>query len=167
MKKTIILFAIALFLVGCGKKSEQDYLDLAQQNIKNKKVTEAVNVYEEFVKEYPESNSAPHALFEIAALYQNRLVPDMTEVQSLEKSAEYFRKVYENYPESSEAPKSLFLSGFIRANEMNNFDEATKIYNLFLDRYPSHELAAAARQELDNMGLSPDEILQKKVVDQI
>lgn len=167
MKKTIILFSIALFFAGCGKKSEQEYMELAQQNLNNKKVTEAVNIYEDFLKEYPESNSAPTALFEIAALYQNRLVPGLSEEQSLEKSAEYFRKVYQDYPESSEAPKSLFLSGFIRANEMNNFEEATKIYKLFLDRYPSHELAAAARQELDHMGLSPDEILQKKVVNQI
>jgi TolA-binding protein len=167
MKKTIILFSIALFFAGCGKKSEQDYMELAQQNINNKKVTEAVSIYEEFIKEYPSSNSAPAALFEIAALYQNRLVPGFSEEQSLEKSAEYFRKVYEDYPESSEAPKSLFLSGFIRANEMHNFDEATKIYKLFLDRYPSHELSSAARQELDYMGLSPDEILKKKALDQI
>jgi hypothetical protein len=30
-----------------------------------------------------------------------------------------------------------------------------------LEKYPNHELAASAQSELDNLGLTPEEILQK------
>ena len=166
MKKTIFLFVFAVILYGCGGKSDTEYLETAEQSIKNNKIPEGVAAYEALVNEYPESPSAPKALFEIATLYQNKMISNIPPEQSLEKSVGYFRKVYEDYPDSKEAPKALFMSGFIRANEMQNFGEATKIYKLFLETYPKHELAAAAKQELDNMGLSPEEILQKKTASQ-
>ena len=58
------------------------------------------------------------------------------------------------------------MAGFISANELNNFDEATSIYKQFLKEYPDNELAASAQAELDNMGLSPEEILQKKLANE-
>jgi TolA-binding protein len=70
-------------------------------------------------------------------------------------------QVYEKYPDSEEAPKSLFMSGFILANDLMLYDKATSSYNLFLEKYPSHPLAVSAKEELDNMGLSPEEILKR------
>jgi hypothetical protein len=34
---------------------------------------------------------------------------------------------------------------------------------LFIEKYPDHELAASAKEELENMGLTPEEILQKNL----
>ena len=34
-------------------------------------------------------------------------------------------------------------------------------YNLFLEKYPSHPLAVSAKEELNNMGLTPEEILKQ------
>jgi hypothetical protein len=31
-----------------------------------------------------------------------------------------------------------------------------------LQKYPNHELAGSAREELNNLGLSPEEILKRK-----
>ncbi len=166
MKKTIFFVLTAVLFFGCSGKSDKDYLKTAQESIKNNKIPEAVAAYETLVNEFPDSPSAPKALFEIATLYQNRMVKNVSEKESLEKSAGYFWQAYEKYPQSKEAPKALFMSGFIRANEMHNYAEATKIYKLFLSTYPDNELAGAAKQELDNMGLSPEEILQKKVASQ-
>lgn len=55
------------------------------------------------------------------------------------------------------------MAGFINANELQNYDEATKLYKQFLVEYPNDELAASAQAELDNMGLSPEEILMKNM----
>ena len=89
------------------------------------------------------------------------MVKNIKPKESFNRAQEYFMQVFEKYPESDEAPKSLFLSGFIFANNLNNYDEATSRFKLFLNKYPSHSLAPAAQQELDNMGLSPEEILKR------
>ncbi len=55
------------------------------------------------------------------------------------------------------------MVGFIQANEFRQFDDATKSYKLFLQKYPNHSLSKAAKDELDNMGLSADQILNNKI----
>ncbi|MCW9065762.1 MAG: hypothetical protein OQJ78_05645, partial [Ignavibacteriaceae bacterium] len=67
------------------------------------------------------------------------------------------------YPSSEYAPSGLFMAGFISANELNNYEAATIIYQQFLKEYPNNELAASAQAELDNMGLSPEDILKKNM----
>jgi len=57
----------------------------------------------------------------------------------------------------------LFMAGFVLANELNMYNEATETYNYFIEKFPEHELAASAKEELDNMGLTPEEILRKNI----
>ena len=90
------------------------------------------------------------------------MVTNLSDKESFKKAEETFREVYNKYPDDSKAPMALFLSGFILANDLKNFESATSTYNLFLEKYPKHELATSAREELQNMGLSPDQILQNK-----
>ncbi len=156
------LFTGVLFINGCSSKSAEDYMKTAQENVKQKKIAEAINNYESVVNEFPESAQAPDALFQIATLYQNKMVKNISDVESYKKAEETFRKVYNKYPQAEKAPMALFLSGFILANDLKNFQSATNTYNLFLEKYPNHELASSAKEELSNMGLSPDQILKKK-----
>jgi hypothetical protein len=55
------------------------------------------------------------------------------------------------------------MAGFVEANELQNYEAATETYNLFLKTFPDHELATSAKEELDNMGLTPEEILKKNI----
>jgi hypothetical protein len=55
------------------------------------------------------------------------------------------------------------MSGFVLANELNDYEQATETYNLFLDKFPNHDLATSAKEEVENMGLSPEEILKKNL----
>ncbi|MFO7444826.1 MAG: tetratricopeptide repeat protein [Ignavibacteriaceae bacterium] len=163
MKKNLTFLAFAVIVIaGCNTKKDSDYKTAAEEHIKNGNVPEAIVTYDNLVKEFPESKLAPTAIYEKAALYQNRLVKNLSPRESLEKASKIYREVYEKYPDSEEAPKSLFMSGFILANELKKFREATETYNLFLSKYPEDKLAVAARQELDNMGLTPEEIINKK-----
>jgi TolA-binding protein len=163
MKKTISLFII-LFLVGCSsKKSDEELMTEANTNLNQNNVPEAVMLFEELVDEYPESEKTPEALTQLASVYQNKMLKNISDQESLEKAVSLFRKIYDDFPESSYAPTGLFMSGFVLANELNYFDKATETYNLFLEKYPNHELATSAQEEVDNMGLSPEEILEKNV----
>lgn len=152
---------IMSLLFACSKISDQQYFDKANEFLKVNKVEEAIKSFESLVSEFPDSKLAPKALSQLAILFQTHIDPKLTPEQSFEKAQKYFLQVYEKYPDSEEAPKSLFMSAFILANDLKKYDEATKAFNLFLEKYPSDPLAVSAKQELDNMGIPPEEILKR------
>lgn len=152
----------AFLMLSCSSKSDKEYLKLADQNVKQNNISEAVKAYETLAEEYPESDLAPEALYQLAALYQNDMVKGMSKEQSLKKSVEIYGKVYSKYPKSVKAPMALFIKGYILANELKDYDKASQIYNLFIKKYPHHELTNSAKEELDHLGLTPDEILNEK-----
>lgn len=151
-----------MFISGCSSKSSNDYMMAAHESMMKKNIIEAVNNYETVAKDFPESADAPEALFQLASIYQNKMVSNIPERETYQKASEIFRKVFDKYPNHKKAPMALFLSGFILANDLRNYDAATSTYNLFLKKYPENELATSAKEELNNMGLTPDQILQKK-----
>ena len=150
MKKYLLLVFIPLLIISCSKTSDQEYFDRAKKLLDEKKTIEAVTSLEALVNEYPESEIAPAALVQLAQIYQNQLDKNLKPAESFKKAEKYFMQVYEKYPESEEAP-----------NDLMKYDEATSSYNLFLEKYPSHPLAVSAKEELDNMGLTPEEILKR------
>ena len=163
MKRLFSIF-ILLILIGCGeKKSVDELITEANTNLNENKVPEAVLLFEEIINEYPDSDKTPEILSRLASVYQNKMLKNLSDTESLEKAVSLFRKIYDDYPESSYAPTGLFMSGFVLANELNYYDKATETYNIFLEKYPTHELATSAKEEIENMGLSPEEILEKNL----
>ena len=161
MKKYFVLLVFVALTISCSKTTDQDYLTQAEKSLKENNVDQAIKSIESLLNEYPASSLAPKALVQLASIYQNRLVKNINIKQSSDRAQKYYFQVYEKYPDSKNAPQSLFLSGFILSNDLQNYDEATSRYKLFLKKYPSHSLALSAQEELDNMGLSPEEILKR------
>ncbi len=168
MKTIIITLSLfILLLAGCAdKKTAGELLTQGQKFAKEGNLPEAVLSYETVIKDYPDDELAPEAAIRLAAIYQNKLVKNMLEEESLKRSVELFKSIYEKYPDSEQAPTGLFMAGFVQANELHDFDSATETYNFFLKTFPDHELSTSAKEELNNMGLTPEEILQKNLARQ-
>ncbi|MCK9425567.1 MAG: tetratricopeptide repeat protein [Ignavibacteriaceae bacterium] len=156
----VFLLLIVLFFAGCGK-SEKDQFEEANRLVQGKKYTEAISAFEKMAKEFPVGDFAADAYYQIAKLYQAGVVTGVDETTSQEKAVDYYQKVFVNYPKFESAPSALFMSGFIQANTLGKYNEATVTYKKFLQTYPNNELADDAKVELDNMGLSPEEIIAK------
>ena len=164
MKSISLLLLTLILFVGCSsKKTDKELFDEAQTFIQQQKYPEAAMAFEELTNDYPESNLAPKALSQLASIYQNKQIKTLSEKESLEKAIKLFKKLHDDYQASEYAASSLFMAGFIYANELQNFEEAKKCYQQFLKEYPNDDLAASAQAELDNMGMSPEEILQKRM----
>ena len=162
MKITYLLLFTGLLLAGCGKKGPEDYMKEAKSGIDGKNISAAVTAYQNVVNEYPDSPQAPEALFQLGTLYQNKMVTNIEAKASLEKAVDIFKSISDKYSDDKLAPKSLFMSGFILANDLKEYNKATIIFNIFLKKYPKSDLVNSAKEELDNMGLSPEEILKNK-----
>lgn len=162
--KSIIALLSLLLIVGCStKNSDKELFDEAQKNLKEDKIPEAVMSFEELVNDHSDSELAPEALSQLGSLYQNKQIKSLSERENLEKAISIFKKLHDEYPTSSYAPSGLFMAGFIYANEIQKYKEAEALYKQFLSEYPDDELAPSARAELDNLGLSPEEILMKNM----
>jgi outer membrane protein assembly factor BamD (BamD/ComL family) len=165
--KSFITLLIIILIAGCSsKKTDKELFDDAQKNLNQDKIPEAVMAFEELTNEYPESNLAPEALSQLASIYQSKRVKSISETESLKKAVSIFKKIHDEYPNSEYASTGLFMAGFINANELKNYDEATILFKQFLNEYPESDLTASAKAELDNMGLTPDEILKKSLTNE-
>jgi TolA-binding protein len=152
-----------IMIAGCNNHSADKYLKQAKAAVDQKKYTEAVKLYETLVSEFPKDTLAPTALYQLGALYQNKLVPGTEGPASTEKAVSVFKSVFDKYPDSKEAPSCLFMCGFLQSNELNRYSDATVSYNMFLQKYPKNDMASAAKYELDNMGLTPGQVLEQKI----
>ncbi|MBK6680459.1 MAG: tetratricopeptide repeat protein [Ignavibacteriales bacterium] len=165
MKKLSLLSTLlmVLLLAGCGKDPGK-YLSEAQKLIETKKYKDAIKVYETMIAEMPESDSLVVAYYNLGNLYR---MPEVAETSKEKlKAVEYYRIVFDKFPKSEYAPVSLFNSGFIYGNELNDVKNATENYNLLIKNFPDHELTAIAKQDMEILGKSPEEILNEKLKEQ-
>ena len=163
MKNILFLLALSVLLFGCAKKKQAvEYMKEAKAGIEQKKIPETVKAYETLLSEFPDDSLAPEALYQLATLYQNKMVPNFNDNVSMEKAVTLFRSVFDKYPDSKQTPISLFMAGFIQANDLKKYQEATATYNLFLQKYPNSDMASSAKDEINNMGLTPEQIIAKK-----
>lgn len=159
--KYLALLLSALLFISCAKNYDKK-LNEAEELINQGKFKESI----ELLKEVANANDkklSPIALKKLAVIYQQNSVEGINYIESQKIAQKYFYQIFDKYPEYEEAPKSLFMSAYLLANELNQFDEATKQYNLFIEKYPNDELFESAKIELENIGLSPEEILKRRI----
>lgn len=166
MKSFSLIILIGLLVLSCSSKSDKEYFSESKKLLEENKIPESISGFEKVVNDFPESELAPQALIQLAGIYHSKKIPALSPRISLERADSLFYLVFQKYPDSDDAPLGLFMAGFIQANELGDYQRATATYNTFLNKYPDHEMAISAKQELDNMGLTPDEILRKKLTKQ-
>ena len=159
----LLLFILIFSIAGCGKVDDNSLYSDAKKDIQEGKYLDALNTFRKLTAEYPNSHHMVSAKFEMGKLYQGNVIPGISKVDSYKESINLYTDVYTNFPDSVEAVNALFMIGFIQANELQDLDAAKNSYNEFIARYPDTELAVSARAELENLGKSPEQILQEKV----
>lgn len=166
MKLISLILLTGFILISCSSKTDEELFAEAKLYFEENKIPESIAEYEKVIADFPESKFAPQAMNQLAGIYHSKKVQTISEKEALVKADSLFYSIFLKYPESEEAPLGLFMAGFIQANEMGDYQRATSTYNSFLNKYPQHELAVSAKEELENMGLSPEEILRKNLTQQ-
>ena len=165
MKKYINLCLFFLIvLTACSSKDnkDKDIFEEGSKQFKARNFPMAVTQFEKIVKEYPKSDYYPKSLMELGTIYNAKLINTMDNAANSKKAVYYFRRVYNEFPVSTHAEQALFLTGFVYANELKNQDSAKITYSLFLEKFPNSQFANSVKAELNNMGKSPDQIVDKK-----
>jgi outer membrane protein assembly factor BamD (BamD/ComL family) len=155
--KSLGALSLCILLVGCGSPSPEDLSKHAEEAIQRGDFPAAINAYTTIVNEHTESEYREEAMFGIAAIYHN-------ETQDYQAAVDAYQRYLQLFPNGKRAPVALFLAAYIYNNELHTIERAEALYTKFLADYPENEMAVSAKFELDNLGLSAEQILQRREI---
>lgn len=165
MKVNFVFGLILLGFVACTNegsnkeaiRSESELLALIKgwsnsDSLRNPGVMQKYTLaLDEFLDNYPDNPEHENFLF----LAANNLV----NLRDYEGAAAKFARYSEKYPDSRSHAESLIAAGFLYNNEIHNLDSARKYYETFVITYPDHMYTEDIKSELQNLGKTPEEML--------
>ena len=160
MKKIIVLLLIAGFFVGCNSNDPAKRIEkLEKQVLATDKAidpvvaSDLVSAYCDFADANPDDTMTPEYLFKAVDVSMNLNEPQRT-IYIIDKLV----KEYPDYPRTQAA---LFIKAFIFETRYNNLDMAKKIYEQYLEMYPNGDFADDCKASIENLGLTPEELVKK------
>jgi len=171
---SIVFVSLAvIFITGCvsgdaGSNSEKtkaevvEEISLAEKNLYGDKsnlefdkvkAQDLVETYNSFTGKFSDDPLSAGYLFKTAEVLRS--------LKKFNEAVSVYSKIVKDYPNFDKVPHSLFLKGFSHENDLKNLDQARVAYQDFLKLFPDHELADDVQFSLDNLGKSPEEIIQE------
>ncbi|TSA25215.1 MAG: hypothetical protein D4R67_10530 [Bacteroidetes bacterium] len=157
----IILLNLAI-LTGCGpskSKMEQqisvmeEHLFNAESGFSRAGADSLIKLYCDFAIEWPNDSLAPAYLFKAATMAMN--------LQDAQVSLALFDQVRASYPNFEKIPLCLFFTAYVQENVLGDIDQARASYHQFIETYPDHEFADDAQASIDNLGKTPEQLIQE------
>jgi len=152
MKTILFLLVLLIVISGCSSRKAPDvYAEgLAAETGGDPKL--ALELYEEVVRDFSAEAVAETAMYKIVMMRGNNPAEKQVAVDAQ-------RRYLDLFPGSTRTPTVMFMMAFLYNNEMDQTDSARKYYDMFLSKYPDHELVPSARFELETLGKAPGDIL--------
>ncbi|MCP3928702.1 MAG: tetratricopeptide repeat protein [Bacteroidetes bacterium] len=162
--KYFFFFSIGLFFISaCQQESEQQMLsnieikEAAIFNDSTNKVDiqaahEYIQACEDFANKYSKHEKSPVLLHKAGETARS--------IRSFDTALSLYKQITTHYPEHEKAAQALFLQAFTLDNDLQKLEEARKLYNLFLEKYPEDDFADDTKFLLENLGKSDEEILK-------
>ena len=156
----LVLAVIALVLAGCGSNDPAKRINELEKQafstegaINPEVASDLVTAYYDFANANPDDAMSPEYLFKAVDVSMNLNEPQRT-IYMIDK----LLKEYPDYPRTQAA---LFVKAFIYETRYNDLTMAKKLYEQYLEMYPEGEFADDCRSSIDNLGLSPEELIKK------
>lgn len=113
---------------------------VAYVNGLQKKYTTKITNLEKLLAEYPRSQYADDALYEIGRAYLM--------LESNDRALSSYQRLLNTYPKSNIAPKAAFEIGMIHFNR-NDLDQAIESFKYVISKYPGSEESRTALESLE------------------
>lgn len=110
-----------------------------------------VDVAEAYAFANPNTDQSAQYLYKAAEVSRS--------IRTFPKTLTIYDWLIKDYPNYEKTPTVVFLKGFLLDNELKNLDLAKQSYEMFIARYPQHELASHVKFLIENLGKSDEEIL--------
>ncbi|MEM1216071.1 MAG: hypothetical protein AAGJ82_10320, partial [Bacteroidota bacterium] len=111
-----------------------------------------VTLADAYGKAHPDAPESPEQLYKAAEIARS--------IGAYQRSLNLYSTIENYFPKYEKAPKALFMQAFIQTEDLKNEDEARRLYELFLEKYPEDDFVDDAQMMLDNLGKTDEEIFQ-------
>lgn len=159
-KITPLLIMFAMLFFSCGSENLTDRIAklekqaFSTENAINPEIAgQLVDAYCDFATQNPENQQSAEYLFKAVDVSMNFDNPI--------KTIAIIDRLTQEYPDYERTPMAVFVKGFIYETRFNNVEQAKAAYEKYLELYPDGELAADCRASIENLGLTPDELVKK------
>ena len=163
MIKNLIFLSIAVILFSCTSPQQEKVKKINELEASvfgssrlslNKNVAnELVGKYEEYANEYKTDTASPMYLFKAGELSMS--LNDGMNAMKL------YKKVEQEFPDYKKVSVSIFLQAFLYENYLNDKENAKRLYNTFISKYPNHELVKDAKASLENIDIPLEDLIKK------
>ncbi len=156
--KNVIIVGLVVFVSGCFNLSEEELWKKVESAKANKNWDSTRQACEIILKEYPEGKFTSWARFGLAESYRFKKMP--------REALQNYKLYYEQFPDLQPSALSLFLVGYIYNNDLQVKDSAKYFYQLFLEKFPNHDLTPSVKFELESLGREPNQVLEEIILKQ-
>lgn len=164
MKKHAIYLYLALIaLVGCQNDSKKQALRTEIDQLKKEvgaaaqpspeQLGKLMGSLTDYATQFPQDS--------LSVRYLAQAAESAKILQQYEKALGIYDQILANYPAHPTAAKALFMKAFMYENDLKNLDSAKVTYQSFMAKYPNDEFADEAAFLLENLGKSPEELIQQ------
>ena len=149
-------------MLSCGEKiSVKEVKELESKVLAKgarptkEEVIQLVDAYILFAEQNPDDVQSPDYLFRALdiAVGVNTEGPD--------KAIKIADVLIEKYPDFEMTPMAMYLKGFVYENIVGDLQNAEKTYRQFIEKYPESPMVEDVKATVENMGLSPEELIRK------
>lgn len=161
MKKISLMLIVVLNLFACQQQSEvkiREGIDKLEAEIKDsnrldvEKVEDLIDLYEALIDK-TEKSKQPELLERKAKYYAS--------LGQHENALNVYEKIYGNYLEYEKRGEALFMQAFIVEVNYRDLSKAETLYQKYLKEFPNGDFAKDAQFSIENLYLSPEELIQK------
>ncbi|WP_277810750.1 tol-pal system protein YbgF [Chromohalobacter canadensis] len=125
-----------------GDQGREDY-QAAFKKVQARQFDQAIQAFEGFISDYPNSDLRPNAHYWLGELYSAQ--------SQLDAAAESFLTVINDYPNSNKVADALYKLGLLKARQ-GHPDESTQLLERVRDDYPDSNAADMAEDFLNQSG---------------
>lgn len=162
MNKIILSLLVALMMVSCNQiPSDEKIKKMESQlvneggSLNNDIAAKLIDIYLKRAESAPEETSAPEDVFKALDISVSH------NVDNPQKTIDIADIMINNYPDYAWTPMAMFIKGFIYESRLNDKEKAIEVYEQFIEKYPDNELIENVKATLENIHLTPEELIRK------
>ena len=162
MKKIFLILSLALMMASCGPKMTVEEINNLESQVfgvgvspEKENVVKLVDAYVLYAKQNPDDVKSADYLFKALDVAVG------INAEGPQRAIDIADVMIEQYPDFEMTPMAMFLKGFVYETMMNDNEKALDTYHQFLERYPNSPLVNDVKSTIENVGLTPEELIKK------